>query len=292
MRTSGHTAVVAIDGGGTHCRVAYRDGTATRVVETGPSNVSTDFDGAVREILDGFRRLAEEVGLAPKALGRLPAFVGVAGMTGPEIAGRLSRALPFAAARIEDDRPAAVRGVLGGADGFLGHCGTGSFFASQIAGAIRLSGGWGPVLGDEASAQWIGRRALRIALEQADGLCPASPMGTALLDRHGGTMGIVKFAGTAKPPEFGRIGPYVTRCAGNGDVLAERVLQEGADEVARNLTALGWTPGREICLTGGIGPHFIPYLPPGMQASRVDPRGTPLDGALSLASDFAAELRQ
>src|SRR6056297_3191631 len=113
MTPTGHTAIIAVDGGGTHCRMAYRDARTTLVVETGPANVSTDFDGSAREISDGFHRLAGQVGLTPEVLARLPAFVGLAGMTGPEIAGRLARALPFATARIEDDRPAAVRGVLG-----------------------------------------------------------------------------------------------------------------------------------------------------------------------------------
>ncbi len=290
MEESSQAAVVAVDGGGTHCRIACRRGGATHVVETGSANVTTDFDGAVREITEGVRRLAAEAGEAPERLARRPAYVGLAGMTGPDIAERLGRALPFAAARIEDDRPAAVRGVLGLDDGFLAHCGTGSFFAAQRAGAIRLSGGWGPVLGDEASAQWIGRRALRVTLDRVDGLAPATPMTEDLLARFGGSAGIVAFARTARPTDFGALAPLATRGAAAGDPLAERVLRDGAGEVARTIAALGWTPGLPICLTGGIGPHFAAWLPADMQACRAAPRGTPLDGALSLALDFAREV--
>lgn len=290
MSESRNFQILAIDGGGTRCRVAIDDGTAAVSIETGSANVSTDFEGAVREVLDGISRLADHMNRSTETLLALPAFVGLAGVTGPAIAGRLRDALPFRHVRIEDDRPAAARGALGRGDGVIAHCGTGSFYVAQIDGGMRFAGGWGPVLGDEASAQWIGRRALRVTLESVDGRVGPSSLSERLLSDFENTAGIVQFAGSARPSEFGALARLVTEFAGRGDALAQYVMSSGAGEIARTLPHVGWTPGRSICLTGGIGPQFGPYLPEDMQVDITEPKGEPLDGAISLARDLAQEI--
>ena len=173
--------VIAIDGGGTQCRLALDDGKSIVAAETGSANVSTDFEGALSEISAGLDSLAERAGLTPESLSRIPAFVGLAGMTGETISKRLRTALPFTHVRIEDDRAAALRGALGEADGAIAHCGTGSFFAAQSQGTMRSAGGWGPVLGDEASAHFVGKAALSMTLKSIDGQCPASPLAERIL---------------------------------------------------------------------------------------------------------------
>ena len=285
-----HTLVLAIDGGGTRCRVAAARGDDVIAVETGSANVSTDFDQAVRQIAEGLEALAARMGCAVETLSAAPAFVGLAGVTGPDIAGRLRDALPFRHVRIEDDRVAAVRGVLGRRDGAIGHCGTGSFYAVQIGGDVRLAGGWGPVLGDEASAQWVGRLALSLALEALDGRQRPTTLSGRLADRFGGTAGIVRFAGSARPSELGALAPVVTEAAGQGDPIGIEIMRRGAQEIARAVHVLGWQPGQAVCLTGGIGPLYLPYLPEDLRAGAAEPEGQPLDGAIALAQDLAGEI--
>ena len=280
---------IAVDGGGTRCRVALSDGHDVVVVETGSSNVSTDFRGGIREILEGINALSRKAGVTQQALAGLPAFVGLAGVTGPEIADRLRSALPFNCIRIEDDRPAALRGALGDRDGVVAHCGTGSFYGRQIGGNMRFAGGWGPVTGDEASAQWVGRKALGATLEAVDGRIEMTGLAQAFLDRFDGAAGIVRFAVTASPKAFGALAPEVTEATCRGDTLALRIINSGAAEIARSLSAIGWEPGLALCLTGGIGPSFAAHLPPEMQAELVAPQGEPLSGAIALAQDLAKE---
>lgn len=291
MRRGGDIAVIAVDGGGTRCRIALWDGKALTSVETGPANASTDADRAIREVLEGLKGLSGASGRTVDDLIRLPAFVGLAGVVDDDIADRLRQALPFEHVRIADDRPAAVRGVLGHADGVLGHCGTGSFHAAQIGGEIRLSGGWGSKLGDEASAQWVGRSALSLALRSSDGRRASSELTRHLLSEFDGPSGIVGFAADASPQDFGSLAPLVTRCAAEGDETARQIMMSGANDIADGLRALGWNAGMPIFLTGGIGPHYAPFLPNDMQADITEGQGEPLDGALSLARDFAEELR-
>lgn len=289
MMDSPDTRVLAIDGGGTRCRVALFDGRDAVMVETGSANVATDFDGGIREILEGIDALARRTGETRRTLADLPAFVGLAGVTGPAIADRILSALPFTRIRVEDDRPAALRGALGDRDGVVGHCGTGSFFGAQIGGEMRFSGGWGPVIGDEASAQWIGRKALGATLEAVDGRTEMSGLAETFLARFDGAAGVVRFAASASPSVFGALAPEVTEAAGDGDEMALRIMRSGAAEIVHGLQSIGWVSGLAICLTGGVGPCYGAYLPPEMQAELVEPERQPLAGAIALAQDFAKE---
>lgn len=282
--------IIAIDGGGTRCRIALETGQKTMVVETGSANASTDFDRTLNEISAGLTKLAAQANVPTETLRHIPAYVGLAGVTGPDIAQRLTAALPFADVRVEDDRHAALRGALGETDGFVAHCGTGSFFAAQLQGQPNITGGWGPVLGDIASAQWVGRHALSYTLDASDDLKPRSDMAEHLLATHGGTSGIVAFAASARPTDFGAIAPIVTTHAEKGDVLATALLQDAAAHLVHTLTLMGWAEGLTICLTGGIGPHYAKYLPDHMRSDVKAPQGEPLTGALSLARDFRKEV--
>lgn len=273
---------LAVDGGGTRSRLALSDGLTVHVVEGGPANVSSDFDDAIERLRTGLDQLAEVAGLMPEALAQIPAYLGLAGVTGPEMAARVAAALPLTHAIVEEDRMAALEGALGPGPGAIAHCGTGSFLGLRADGAVRFTGGLGPVLGDEASAHWVGRHALARCAE-AD-----SPFARAMQDRFDGVAGIIAFAGGADQAAMGALAPEVTHAAATGDAVASSVMQDGADYIAQELTRMGWTPKMSLCLTGGIGPEFAPWLPKQMQTALMPPRDEPLAGALALARRFAA----
>ncbi|MES0862821.1 BadF/BadG/BcrA/BcrD ATPase family protein [Ruegeria sp. SCPT10] len=290
MTRSSKPLILAVDGGGTRCRLVLSDGETRHKVEVGAANVSTDFDAACRELQRGLEALISQSGRSVDDIMHAPTYLGLAGITGDAIAQKLASALPCRHVRIEDDRGAALRGALGPADGFVAHCGTGSFIATQQAGTVRLAGGWGPVLGDQASAQWIGKRALSKALDHVDGVIASSQLAQDLLSHHGGAPGLVRAAAQMTPTEFGAIAPQVTELASHKDALAVTLLQDGADYLAGMMRTMGWCPGLPVCLTGGIGPHYAPYLPQDMQAALTQPLGDPLSGALALARAFQEEI--
>ncbi|MEX0306800.1 MAG: BadF/BadG/BcrA/BcrD ATPase family protein [Ruegeria sp.] len=290
MSRSFDNLVLAVDGGGTRCRIAVSDGPLVQQVEVGAANVSTDFNAACAELKRGFAILAERSGLDASRLVRTPAYLGLAGVTGKALSERLAAALPFDHVRIEDDRPAALRGALGTKDGFVAHCGTGSFLAVQRGEQRSFAGGWGPVLGDQASAQWVGRRALSDILDCADDLRATSEVADDLLARFDGAAGVVKAASGMSPTEFGALAPIVTLHAGRGDALAVSIMEAGARYLADRMEAMGWAPGLSICLTGGIGPRYAAYLPEIMQNELTKPLGDPLSGAIALARAFQEEI--
>lgn len=279
--------ILAVDGGGTRCRVACVVAGKRHLVETGSANASTDLAGSISEVAQGLAALAAQIGLSLDSFRDVPAFVGLAGVVSPDIARAVADGLPLRRVRVEDDRPASVRAALGPQDGATAHCGTGSFFAVQRGGAIRLSGGWGSVLGDEASAQWLGRRALLATLDVADGLRRETDLSAGLLREFGSTAGIVAFAAKATARDFGALAPRVTDAETRGDAVAEALLQCGADHISRTLIAMGWDSGLPICLTGGLAAHYRDYLPRDMAIRVAEPKGEPIDGALSLAQDLA-----
>ncbi|WP_424978573.1 BadF/BadG/BcrA/BcrD ATPase family protein [Leisingera sp. S232] len=291
MRESKNIPVIAVDGGGTSCRIAYADGGRQLIVETGPANVTSDYGGAIARLKAGFAELAAGLDMAPDGLRALPAYLGLAGVTGSRIAQQVAADLPLDRVRVEDDRHPALAGAHGGADGAIAHCGTGSFLALQTQGSRHFAGGWGPVLGDEASAQWIGRKALAAALQTRDGLAAPSPLTETLLQDFGGTDGIVAFAATAQPHDFGRIARQVTEAAAAGDSTATALMQDAAAGLLQALQQMGWTPALPLCLTGGIGPHYADCLPTSVRGAVTAPKGAPIDGAITLARAFHAELQ-
>lgn len=285
-----HIDGLAVDGGGTHCRAILSLNGTQFEAQAGSANVSSDFDGAIAQINKVAALVAEKAGIASADLSRVPTYLGLAGMISADIASALKGALSFSQVCIEDDRPAALRGALAERDGAIAHCGTGSFLASQIAGQRRIIGGWGAVLGDQASAQWLGRKALSHALDVNDGLIAASALSTSIFARLDTPADIVSFAATASPTQFGDFAKEVTRHANRDDPSARALMQQGADYLAQNLVAIGWRADLPICLTGGLAPHYASYLPSTMRQRLCQPQGTPLTGALKLAEEFAQHL--
>ena len=220
MGLSLDNAVLAVDGGGSRCRLALDTSGERHMVALGPANVSTDAEGAARTILEGLRQLAARAGTDVGRLAGLPAYLGLAGVIAPEDAETIRARLPFRGAVIEDDRRAALEGALGpSGDGALVHCGTGSFLGYRSAGHTRLAGGWGHRLGDEGSATWLTRRALQATLDVADGLLPATDLTEDLAARLGGPRGIVRFSITATPEAWGALAPDVTSAADDRDPI-------------------------------------------------------------------------
>ena len=285
--------VIAVDGGGTRCRLVLDRGPGPaggRVsVETGPANVTSDFDAALGEIRRGLDQLAAHTGLSADEIAALPAYLGLAGASDRAVCARVEAALPFARVRVEEDRAAALQGALGDVDGAIVHCGTGSFFGLRQGGHTRFVGGWGSRLGDEASSFWVGRSALTGTLATVDGLRPPSALSEALRARWDGAAGLVAFAAHATPGEIGEIARDVTAAARDADPLGREVMQAGAAHIAEMLDRLGWTPGLAIAFTGGFAPEYAPYLPEPMRAALVPAAAPPIEGAVALARAFAAE---
>ncbi|MBN9888684.1 BadF/BadG/BcrA/BcrD ATPase family protein [Salipiger abyssi] len=284
-------ALIAIDGGGSTCRLALcRDGQVTRVT-AGHANMHTDREGALAEIAGGLAALSAAAGLDTADLRAIPAYAGLAGVLDAAAGATIAARLPFDQIRVEDDRQAAVTGALGRRDGYVAGIGTGSFLARKTGEKIRLAGGHGLALGDEASGAWLGRELLRACLHVLDGFAETTPLlEDALVRFDRSRAAIIAFSGTATPGDYGGFAPSVVAAAEAGDSAGLALMRRGADYLARALAALGHQPGAAVCLTGGLGSRYRTFLPDSLRADVTAPAGTPLDGALALARRFRLDL--
>lgn len=281
--------VLAIDGGGTSCRGALVDLVSGRRVDAvgGAANIS-DFEAATTRIASLVAQLFDMAGPGA-AWAATAAHVGLAGVIDQAGADAVAARLPFGRLGVTSDQPTMIVGALGGQDGAVAAIGTGSFVGAQSGGAVRVIGGWGLAIGDQASGAWLGRELLVHLLLAGDGIEPPSPLAERMLATMGGAAGVTRFSLTARPADYGRLAPAVVAAADAGDALAARLIEDGAAYIAAALAALGWRAGQRLCLTGGLGPAYARWLPPAITTGLAAADGTALDGALILARRLAED---
>jgi N-acetylmuramic acid 6-phosphate etherase len=140
--------------------------------------------------------------------------------------------------------------------------GTGSFvWGRNREGETARAGGWGYLIGDEGSGFDLARSALRAATQYADGR--GEP--TNLLN------GILEFWGLSTPPDLltrvyrsglthadiAKLAPLVIREAEDGDIVASRLVNDAADQLALGVAAVSralrfGTSTFPLALTGGV----------------------------------------
>ena len=282
------TGLVGVDGGGTSCRIALAWlGQRTETV-LGRANVTTDFRGATTLIREGLHTVAVQAGLSDDQLRSFPAYLGLAGIVGEADAAAVAEALPLDNAVVEDDRRAAVIGALGEADGTVAGIGTGSFLARRSGASLRLVGGWGLRLGDEASGAWLGRRLLASVLDVVDGLMDETGLTEEIFRRfERSPREIVAFSLKADPADFAAFAPAIIDAARAGDPIGRMLMQEGSAYLVETMNKLGRQDRERICLIGGVALHYRDYLPESFARSTEPAKGSALDGALQLAADLA-----
>jgi glucosamine kinase len=273
---------LGIDGGGTGCRAAVAN-EAGRVLgrgAAGPANIASDPEGARRNILAAAEVALAEAGIPSDRLPTLHAGLGLAGANAGGAVERLLEGLPFAAARIETDAVAAVKGALGPKDGVVAALGTGSVFGVQRGGVVRQIGGWGLVLGDEGSGAWIGRALCAATVRAVDGFHPMTPLLAAVIEERGGTLGLTAFSLVAKPVDFAALAP---RVVGSSEPAAQAILERAASDVAAAVDLLQAGSALPVVFLGGLGPTFAARM--GGRWPLREAAGTALDGALWLARE-------
>ena len=271
---------LGLDGGGTGCRavLADRSGAIIGRGAAGPANIMANRDGALHNIM-----AAADAALAGRPAARVAAALGLAGANISDAGEWLGPMLPFGRSRVVHDAVTSVAGALGPADGVVAAIGTGSVFSRQTGGRVFTIGGWGLVLGDEASGAWIGRSLLVHALHAVDGLAEGTALAAALLDEMGGPAGVAAFAHGATSADFAALAPRILTTP--EDPAARRILAEADVHVTRSIARLRGAADLPVVFLGGLGPVFAARLADRWPVTEA--RGTALDGALRLARELA-----
>ena len=289
MNTQAGQYIIGIDGGGSGCRVAIATPQMSILAITsgGPANPATDPDAAVSNLTTALETARQQATLAPADIAAARAYVGLAGVQDAVSARRIRDALPIDAPIVSEDRAATLAGALGDRPGSLAALGTGSFVAhlARPGAGPRFVGGWGLQIGDQASGAWLGRALLTQALLAAEGVAETTPLlRQALGDFASDASQLAAFARAASPAAFARYAPRIVAAAGAADPAGCSLMQAGVDYLVSALRSLGHRDSDPLCLTGGLGPHYAPFLPADLRANLQPPRGSALDGALFLAA--------
>ena len=197
--------------------------------------------------------------------------------------------------RFVHDTVAAHAGAFDGGPGIVVVAGTGSVAYGVAADGTKLRvGGWGYLFGDEGSAFWLGRRAIRDAMRAEDAGELDGRRAQAVLTALGlPTLRAVQHAfahGELTRPKVAALGPLVLEDARMRERAAQRLAGLAA-LAAQRLGGRRWT----VAGAGGLFAASAPLrrafarkvealLP---KASVVPPRYDPVLGALRLAYDEA-----
>jgi glucosamine kinase len=236
---------LGIDGGGTKTTCAVGDD--TRLLATaiaGPSNIVRVGEAQARESLhQAVRQACMAAGITPAQVART--CVGGSGAARPEVAAIVRRALAEILSTPIDvvgDMEIALESAFDTGPGVIVIAGTGSIaFGRNREGVTGRAGGWGFAIGDEGSAHWIGREAVRVALRTADQKARAADMRSefersaflAALKKAWGVSSLLDLARAANavpPPNFAALFPAV---AAAKDDLAAQVLTQAGKELAQ-----------------------------------------------------------
>ncbi len=282
--------LIAVDGGGTGCRVVI--GTATQGVladaKGGPANINTSFDGTLRNITGAVAEASEKAGIAQEQIAQATAHVGLAGADTSAVRDRVMAALPYGRCTVTGDRETSVVGVLGHGDGYVIALGTGTIIARQQDGKTSTVNGWGFDLSDHASGAWLGHQMMVQVLLSEDGMAPVTPLCQQISAQMRGLNGLVAFSQTAQPGDYAQFARDIFAAAKAQDSLALDLLRRGASYLEKGLTALGYEPGDVLSLSGGVGPHYQQYLSEQFTRNVQPAKGSALDGAFALAQHAAA----
>jgi len=230
--------ILGIDAGGSGTRVV--------LLENGTVTVRPDGPPMNALLTDGF---AGHLGRIIEAAGATAAGVGLPGLRQPGRARDLSDQLTRQTGcpvHVTGDADSARAGAFLGAPGVVVIAGTGSMASGWNGESTARAGGHGFLLGDEGSAYWIGRAAVRAALRFQDQMGGSEAIHRAVIQAAGKSLDALIGDICTHPAERDRLtvlAPVVTALAAEdpedpegagdaGDAEASRIALEAAGHLA------------------------------------------------------------
>ena len=238
--------VLGLDGGGSKTRVVVADETGAEIISVeGPGSAvrpgrAEHSADVIAAIVKDALASADMAHVVPKVL-----CAGVAGVGRDPERQALWQAL-MARELAEEvvvhaDAMVALDDAFGDGPGVLLVAGTGSVaFGRSPAGTFARCGGWGPVIGDEGSGAWIGRRALSVVTAASDGREPDTALVGAVLTaaQVNDVQELVAWAAVATPATLAALAPAVLSTAESGDLRANAIVSIAVEELALHVRTL------------------------------------------------------
>jgi glucosamine kinase len=218
--------LLGVDAGGSGTRVVVLEGGQLTIQPDGPPMNALLTTG----VADHLRRI---IGAA----GATAAGIGLPGVRRADQARELGQALTRQAGcpvHVTGDADAARCGAFLGAPGIVVIAGTGSVALGWDGERFARAGGYGFLLGDEGSAYWIGREAVRAALRLDEQAAGSELIRRTVTRTTGSGLDVLISELNAHPADRGRLtvlAPAVTAIAGQ-DAEAQRIARCAAEHLA------------------------------------------------------------
>jgi glucosamine kinase len=221
--------------------------------------------------------------------------IGMPGMRSAVAAGKLGQLLLRRTGRpvvVTSDGDIARAGAFGGGSGIIVIAGTGSAAVGCDGSRRARAGGHGFLLGDEGSAYWIGRCAVRAALRWADGMGGSAPIHRAVLEVTGLPLDELIVKINTHPSEravVSVLAPVITDLAAT-DPDARRITERAADHLAALADAVRRRLGPAepgplpVAGAGGVFRSPLIWARFAAQTGAVRPQASPAVGAALLAA--------
>ncbi|MDP9266953.1 MAG: hypothetical protein M3P27_01335 [Acidobacteriota bacterium] len=253
---------VGVDAGGTKTECAVGDDRSTLGRSTAAScKVQRVGETAAHAALhDAVVRACDAAGVSPQNVART--MIGIAGASDLQLAALIKRmASEILSGEVEvvGDNVIAMEAAFRSGAGVITIAGTGSIvYGRNERGECARAGGWGPIISDEGSAEWIGRRAAEAAVRAVDIGQTTTVTNVIMKAWHVATReDIVRLANGFPRPEFAALYPHLLAAADAGDGVARDILMRAGAELAglAKIVIRRLWPGRQsvrVCVAGGV----------------------------------------
>lgn len=237
MDTPSSTYAMGIDGGGTKTLVVIVDAQGNECGRGGAGSSNHESVGLEKAVLHIRHAIEEAARQAACSQPLQAAWFGLAGIDRPEDCQLLLPYLQPLARHVHLTNDAEL--VLSGLPDTVGIAliaGTGSIALGRDAnGASTRAGGWGHLMGDEGSGYDLGIRCLQAVARAVDGRSRATILVDLLL-RHWQLEKASDIIGrvynNSDKAEIAALSSLVCMAAGDGDEIAEAILDTAAHELA------------------------------------------------------------
>jgi N-acetylglucosamine kinase-like BadF-type ATPase len=255
--------ILGIDGGGSKTTAAVSDGVSVRATHTaGGCNLNAISIGDARRALgDAVQGALAASGVSANAVSSVCA--GVAGAASPSVAaqieGILREFLPHSSIRVVGDIMIALEAMFAGGPGLVCIADSGSIaFGRNERGEIARAGGWGRLVSDEGSSQWIGQRAISQCLRALDtGRSSILVSGVMEHWRIVTREQLVQRCHAEPVPNFSDLFPIVLAAAEASDLLAGEIITSAGIELGRLAQIVlrrlwAGRAGVDVAISGGV----------------------------------------
>lgn len=233
---------LGVDGGQTATQTVVADEHGTILAQSsgGPSNHTEEPGGPERlerVVLQTIREALTSIQIQnPDGNTFAAACFGMTGETDIKTQ-ILKRIIQTERLAVVHDSVNALAGATAGQPGIIVIAGTGSVARGiNTKGEEARCGGWGHQFGDEGSAYWIGREAVRATLAEYDRMAPRTILTPMLFERLGVTspyqLTEKYYAGTLSRDHLAGLSLWVDEAAQKDDKVAQEILHHAAHDLA------------------------------------------------------------